>query len=210
MQRRPATSSHPVSNSATPSTHLGPAGSRSVARRSPHKKHKFHPLLLMIGLALVIMCVSWLFFPEEVLQAEQEAEYVGHQLAEQAVRAEHQMQNWMQHHGSTGDRSASDAASAAMMSQSSQWVEGEKKLKKKLMELYEKQQKGELLGVPVLTRWLGDDFPAWVTPDMDEEKWRNDVAEKYRQMRVEEEQWKKDVYRIISQRERDLGITTAR
>ena len=79
-----------------------------------------------------------------------------------------------------------------------------------MLELYEKQQQGELLGVPVLTRWLGDDFPAWVTPDMDEQKWRNDVAAKYKEMREEEEQWKVKMEKIIQQRERDLGITTPR
>ena len=81
-------------------------------------------------------------------------------------------------------------------------------LKKKLTELYEKQQNGELLGVPVLTRWLGDDFPAWVTPDMDEKKWREDVAAKYHEMREEEEAWKQQMQKIIDQRERELGLTS--
>lgn len=211
MQRRPATSNYPLSNPSTPS--VPGATQRSTSnRRAPHKKRKLNPILVLIGVALVIMCMSWLFFPDEVNQVEKEAEHVGQKIAEQAVLAEHQMQHWMEQNGGStrSDRSASDAASAAMLTQSSKWVDGEKKLKKKLMELYEKQQNGELLGVPVLTRWLGDDFPAWVTPDMDEEKWRKDVAAKYEQMREEEEQWKRDMQRIIDQRERDLGITTAR
>jgi hypothetical protein len=77
------------------------------------------------------------------------------------------------------------------------------------MELYEKQQKGELLGVPVLTRWLGDDFPAWVTPDMGEKKWRDDVAAKYTEMR-EEEDWKKQMQKIIDRREQELGLSISR
>jgi len=219
MQRRAATSSHASSSGPTHSSPSGPIRSLASRRGYGNKKHKLNPIVFVIAFALLLMSLSWLFFPDRVVQVEHEAEAVGHQLADKALRAEHNVQDWIQHHGgrsSNGaipaplDRSASDAASAAMLAQSSQWVDGEKKLKKKLTELYEKQQKGELLGVPVLTRWLGDDFPAWVTPGMDEQQWRKDVAEKYKQMRVEEDKWKEEMQKIIDKRERDLGITTAR
>jgi hypothetical protein len=168
----------------------------------------------LIGAALVITSISWWFFPQALNKVEQGAESMGHDFVEKARRAEHSIEDLVQSNDkdtlNTKDRSSSEKASAAMMAQSSKWVDGEKKLKKKLMELYEKQQNGELLGVPVLTRWLGDDFPAWVTPDMDEAQWRKDVEAKYKEMREEEEQWKRDMQRIISQRERDIGITTAR
>lgn len=216
MQRRPAPAIHssPTGPSSSSGTGPGRSGNFNI-RRSQGKKRKLNPVLILIALAVLVMCLSWYFFPDQVVQVEHEAELVGHQIAEKAIRAEHDVEDWI--HGSRNgvippplDRSASDKASAAMAAQSSSWVEGEKKLKKKLTELYELQQKGELLGVPVLTRWLGDDFPAWVTPDMDEQKWRQDVAERYKQMREEEEKWKKDMQKIIEQRERDLGITTAR
>ena len=52
-------------------------------------------------------------------------------------------------------------ATEAMLKQDSSWVDGEKKLKKQLKILAERQAQGKDLGVPVLTRWLGDDIPAW-------------------------------------------------
>jgi hypothetical protein len=213
MQRRVATSSS--SGPSAGSASSAPSPSRFHRRNQHSKKRKFNPVILLIGVAVTIMCLSWWLFPDEVVKVEHEAEYVGHQLAEQAIRAEHNVEDWIQHRKNSGggspsaaDRSASEAASAAMLAQSSNWVEGEKKLKKKLAELYDKQQKGELLGVPVLTRWMGDDFPAWVTPDMDEKQWRQDVAAKYKEMREEEERWKLEMEKVIEQRERDLGITT--
>lgn len=233
MQRRPGPpGSHLPTNAATPVAAAGTprftvAPATSTSRRPGlHKRYKLNnPIVLLIGAALVITSVSWWVFPAAVNNVEQEAESMGHDFVEKARRAEHSLEDLVVHPlaATTAskknespqrtiplDESASDRASAAMKAQSSKWVDGEKKLKKKLMELYEKQQNGELLGVPVLTRWLGDDFPAWVTPDMDEEQWRKDVEAKYKEMREEEEQWKRDMQRIISQRERDLGITTAR
>lgn len=210
MQRRAAASSSGggLSGSSLPSKSIS-------ARRSGtgKKKVKIIPVIfLIVFLAMAIMTVSWQFFPEEVIKVEHEAEAMGHQIAEKAIQAEHNVEGWLQNHNapSPAGRAASDAASQSMMQQSSKWVDGEKKLKKKLTELYEKQQQGELLGVPVLTRWLGDDFPAWVTPDMDEQKWRDDVAAKYKEMREEEEEWKKQMQAIIDQRERDLGLSTSR
>lgn len=114
-----------------------------------------------------------------------------------------------------GRKSESDesaAASARMEAQSSRWVDGEKALKKKLQVLYDQQMKGKHLGVPVLTRYLGEDFPAYVgTPDspMDVDEWRKSVAEKYEEMRLEEEEWKKEMAKLIAKRERNIGITTA-
>ena len=226
MQRRPGPpGSHLPTNASSPvvgpGSHRFPSGPATSTSRRPgfHKRYKLNnPVLVLIGAALVITGVSWWFFPKAVNNAERQAESIGQEFVETARRAEHSLEDMVhsaqedlsQKKKENLDRSASDRASAAMMAQSSKWVDGEKKLKKKLKELYDKQQNGELLGVPVLTRWLGDDFPAWVTPDMDEEQWKKDVEAKYKEMRDEEEQWKRDMQRIISQRERDLGITTTR
>lgn len=73
------------------------------------------------------------------------------------------------------------------------WVEGEKKLKQKLKVLAERQKEGKDLGVPVLTRYLGEDIPAWPDGTMDEDTWRKKVDERYKQMREEEEEWRKRV-----------------
>ena len=94
----------------------------------------------------------------------------------------------------TPNRASSDAATARMEAQSSRWVDGEKALKKKLMVLYDIQAKGDHLGVPVLTRYLGEDIPAFVgTPDstMKEEEWKKLVDAKYEEMRLEELEWQK-------------------
>ncbi|MGK3735423.1 MAG: hypothetical protein ACI90V_002263 [Bacillariaceae sp.] len=108
------------------------------------------------------------------------------------------------------NRASSDAATARMEAQSSRWVDGEKALKKKLQVLYDRQSNGKDLGVPVLTRYLGEDIPAWITPDiMDKDEWKKKVEDKYEEMRKEEEEWKKEMAKIITQRERDIGITTA-
>jgi hypothetical protein len=160
---------------------------------------------------MLLLFVSVYFFPTEV---EQEAEYVGHELANRARQAEHKVEELLLHHGDAAPSQGGgelDDPSARMLAQSSKWVDGEKALRKKLTVLAELQQKGEHLGAPVLTRYLGDDFPAWVdTNNMNEEEWREKVHAEYAKMRVEEDEWKERMEKIIQQREGDIGITTAR
>jgi len=91
------------------------------------------------------------------------------------------------------------------------WVLEEKVLKKKLKVLHEQQKKGKNLGVPVLTRYLGENIPAFVgTPEstMEEEEWKKLVEEAYKEMRKEEEEWQKKMALLIEKQERDMGITT--
>lgn len=110
------------------------------------------------------------------------------------------------------NRASSDAATARMEAQSSRWIDGEKALKKKLNVLFEQQEKGQNLGVPVLTRYLGEDIPAFVgTPDstMKVEEWKKLVEAKYEEMRQEEEEWQKKMRLMIEKRTPDTGITTA-
>jgi hypothetical protein len=189
---------------------------------------------LIIALFLVVAVVVSVFFPAELKRAEQEAGLlaqkameVEHDLAQRAMEVEHDMAERIMGQQqpsppSSGDDdhvsanmeerlAASHAATARMEAQSSRWVDGEKKLKQKLQVLYDRQQQGHDLGVPVLTRWLGDDFPAYVTPDMniDVAEWKQQVQEKYAEMRKEEEEWQAQMNKIIQQRERDIGITTA-
>jgi hypothetical protein len=69
-------------------------------------------------------------------------------------------------------------------------TEGEKKLKAKLKVLAERQAQGKDLGVPVLTRWLGEDIPAWPSAEtMPKEEWKKRVEDKYAEMRNEEMAW---------------------
>jgi hypothetical protein len=95
------------------------------------------------------------------------------------------------------DRRMSKEATEAMARQPSSWVDGEKKLKQKLKVLYERQQKGLELGVPILTRYVGEDIPAWVGPGVDEKEWRAKVDAKYEEMKEEEKKWIEEMKKII-------------
>lgn len=113
------------------------------------------------------------------------------------------------------NRVSADGAIAGMEEPSTRWVDDEKKLKKNLQVLYDIQAKRESLGVPVLTRYLGEDIPAFVgTPlsTMKEEEWKKLVDAKYEEMRKEEEEWQKKMTLLMeeqSKNRRDMGITTA-
>eukprot|EP00586_Coscinodiscus_wailesii_P016487 CAMPEP_0172496584 /NCGR_PEP_ID=MMETSP1066-20121228/89801_1 /TAXON_ID=671091 /ORGANISM="Coscinodiscus wailesii, Strain CCMP2513" /LENGTH=242 /DNA_ID=CAMNT_0013268953 /DNA_START=65 /DNA_END=797 /DNA_ORIENTATION=+ len=60
---------------------------------------------------------------------------------------------------------ASEEASAAMLHVTSRFVDGEKKLKKELLKLMERQKNGKDVGVDHLTSWKGDDVPVWTPKD---------------------------------------------
>ena len=70
------------------------------------------------------------------------------------------------------------------------WVEGEQRLKRELQKLVALQQQGQELGVPVLTRWLGEDIPAWAGTGVDRDAWQAQVQARYKEMRLEEEHWR--------------------
>ena len=107
-----------------------------------------------------------------------------------------------------------DAVATPTKAHSTRWVDGEKALKKKLQVLFDIQKKGNSLGVPVLTRYLGEDIPAFVgTSDstMKEEEFKQLVEAKYEEMRKEEEEWQKKMALLIEKQKnerRDMGITT--
>ena len=65
----------------------------------------------------------------------------------------------------TPSREKSRLASEAMLAQPSTHVDGEKHLKKRLVKLMERQQKGIDVGAEHLTRWQGKDVPVWTPAD---------------------------------------------
>jgi hypothetical protein len=198
--------------------------------------YNFTIVVSVLSLLFLVAMVASDYFPAQLKRAEQKAGVlagkameVEQNLAKNAQRLEPDIterivlgqEHAAQHMSSSSNNipvdlkerlQASYTATARMEAQSSRWVEGEKKLKQKLQVLYDRQeQQGQDLGVPVLTRWLGDDIPAYVTPNMniDVTEWKRQVAEKYAEMRKEEEEWQANMNKVIEQRERDIGITTA-
>ena len=173
------------------------------------------PVWFLICFAFALLAgSSWWLFPQQVQTYEQEAQQEMKYVAQKMVDVEHRVEDWLEANQGMANRAyagqrTTEEANARMAAQSSSWVDGEKKLKKKLKELQALQKEGKMLGVPVLTRWLGDDFPAWVEPGKSEDEWRAKVDAKYAEMRKEEEQWQKKMKAYIKDHERDIGITTA-
>jgi len=171
--------------------------------------------VIVVGLPLLISVVSKFSpasVPSSIHNAEQKI-YEAEQMVEQKMYEaeqimEHEVQGLLaaklvppdpnhsdnlHHHR----REESNVASEAMLKQSSSWVDGEKKLKKQLRALKERQMQGNDLGVPVLTRWLGNDIPAWPGEGIDVEEWRERVEARYAEMREEEEKWKEKVSKFM-------------
>jgi len=219
MQRRTAAASHNQSFSSLSSggTTQGPASSQ-IRKRKRSANFLKHPAYILIALALSISGLSFYLFPNQVATVEHEVVNEAKLYARKAVDAEHRVETWLhQGHGATGDGGASagmnrriemDATEAMMSQGSGGWVDGERKLKKKLKELMERQAQGKDVGVPVLTRWLGDDFPAWAGEGVDRADWEKKRDERYEQMRKEEEAWQARMQRMIDTDERNIGIST--
>jgi hypothetical protein len=77
------------------------------------------------------------------------------------------------------------------------WVAGEQKLKQALKVLADRQVRGLDLGVPVLTRWLGEDLPAWPDGTISREEWQLEVDERYAKMQQEETLWRKRMGELL-------------
>ncbi len=156
-------------------------------------------------LVLIIIVLTFIisFFPEQrrmMYDTEQEMEKVVYE-AERDI-----MEYWLSSKRVySADSISSDStmhqADVRMQQQSSKWVDSEKKLKKALQVLVERQEKGLDLGVPVLTRYLGDSIPAFYSKDDASfnmgintvEEWNAVIEEKYAEMRNEENRWREFV-----------------
>lgn len=176
-----------------------PAASRS-SRGNPGR------LLTILLLAAFIMALSTILFPNELRQVEDTTAQTTKEFVNNAYRVEQKVEDWIvqqQHPQFGGSNEKHEDATGAMQHQESSWVDGEKRLKEKLKILAERQNKGLDVGVPVLTRYLGEDFPAWADKDSEAE-WQKKVDAKYAEMAKEEERWRESVRVAMERRARKV------
>lgn len=178
-------------------------------------------IVALLLLASIVLTILSFLFPSAQQAVVREVEQEGIVVQEMLKKAEDELlQHWHAHHeahaaippktieqqqqqNGNSHEDAYDAEQAAAsdrrMKQATDgsWVEGEKKLKQKLKVLAERQAQGKDLGVPVLTRWLGDDTPAWPNEQMPEAEWQRRVDEKYAEMRLQEVAWRERMAELI-------------
>lgn len=160
-------------------------------------------LTLILVLVILVFGVVAIVSPRTAEKAEAEAVVATQEIVRDVYKAEQRVEDWFNNQQQIPpvpveeDRQLSVDASEAMKKQPSSWVDGEKKLKEKLKALVERQQQGKDLGVPILTRYLGEDFPAWVPEDGDKEDWTKKRDERYAEMKKEEEQWRERVKKYM-------------
>jgi hypothetical protein len=185
---------------ATP--RLGRQSSRdSLTPRA--RNMEFCSTRVLLVVAALVTAATYMF-PADVQSVEHQAYQVEQEL-------EKEMFDWWQKGGhkppvamgtDSNHEDSKETATHAMLQQDSKWVDGEKKLKQKLKVLAARQEKGLDLGVPVLTRYLGEEMPAWAGGGVNVDEWQKKVDAKYDVMRQEEEEWKKMMQVIIDREKR--------
>ena len=172
----------------------------TTTRVRPRVKRSSNSLFSILVFIVLLVGLISILSPSTVEKAEREAADSAKEILNEAYVAEQQMEHFFHRQlpplqkvdvedVAAGKQRSLDATDA-MKRQPSKWVEGEKKLKLKLKGLVELQKEGKELGVPVLTRWLGDDFPAWVSEGMDKDAWESKRKERYAAMAGEEVLWR--------------------
>jgi hypothetical protein len=203
MQRRKVEPSSSLS-AATPGggpEQQDPRAVIALRGRPRVKRGGSDSLTILIVVVLLLAGILTILSPSTVEKAEQKAANSAIEIMKEAYVAEQHVEEFFTHQqqqqlpplqtqeDGAGKQRSSDATEA-MKRQPSTWVDSEKKLKNKLKELVAIQQTGKDLGVPILTRWLGDDFPAWVSEGEDKDAWEKKRKERYDAMAKEEEEWR--------------------
>ena len=137
--------------------------------------------LMFFMLAAALMALVTFLFPSQVREVELSAYQVEQEMEKKVEDFwyHQQQQRPPPVTEEQGVKHRSAEATEAMERQPSTWVEGEKRLKQKLKKLMERQKEGKDLAAPILTRYLGEDIPAWVGEGVDEKKWQEKVEAKY-------------------------------
>jgi hypothetical protein len=212
MQRRKVETSHAPA----------PVSAAGITRRGRSKRSSTnHQLALLLITICILLGTISILSPSTVERAEQQAASTTKELVHDVYVAEQQMEHsvdqWLHPqqqpppeilHENVAEKQASiQDASEAMKRQPSSWVDGEKKLKQKLKELVKRQAQGKDLGVPILTRWLGEDMPVWLEQGQDEAAWNKKRQERYDEMKREEEAWRKEVRKYLQEQDDKLMAT---
>jgi len=157
-------------------------------------------IVILLLLAFLLTMATYLF-PVQLQKVEQEAAQEMDQLLHQQHFGQ-QMPIKGMPHGSM-DSSESAGGIPKLSDMDSRWVDGEKKLKQALEVLVDRQRQGQDIGVPVLTRWLGDDIPVWPTQKADDpmpqDEWNQKVEAAYVKMREEEMEWRSQMTLFLEQ-----------
>jgi hypothetical protein len=153
-----------------------------------------HRVILVLVLFTSILLLVMLFFPSQVMDVEEatakKTKDFMNNVLEREREMEKQVGDMLHSHEKSKSVLTNEDASERMKKQPSSWVDGEKKLKQKLKVLLERQKQGKDLGVPVLTRYLGEDIPAWPGEGVDRDEWQKRVDGKYKEMAETEKQWR--------------------
>lgn len=221
MQRRKvdfSTSDSISGNNAHPLTSPSKTPASKRLRNKTLSNTKFsatNVILAILLIASLLIGAATLFFPTQVENVELETAKKTKDFVFNAMEMEHFVERQVgdllhiphaqQEEKSNSNNKQQDNdldATVAMELQPSNWVDGEKKLKQRLQVLYERQQQGKDLGVPVLTRWLGEDIPAWPHDGMDEKEWREKVTAKYKEMAETEQKWREEMRKLDERNKR--------
>ena len=158
-------------------------------------------------LAVALTAANYTLFSKTPAQVQQ----VEHDLMEEARYAEQmleqELKGWWSMASSTANKEPLLSSSGEQLPPpppqgNSQWVEGEQRLKRELQKLVALQEQGKELGVPVLTRWLGEDIPAWAGEGVDRNEWDAKVQARYAEMRQDEERWRERIAAAIQAEQR--------
>ena len=205
MLRRAAAASTPRGGGSVPQNTALPLSRRhnnnNKSGNNNHQKLSFDAVLLLLVSAAILLILFTYALPANnnnnqtaVVNrlehaAAAEMDYLWHEFHDKhAVQPPIPMDKHPQYNN---NNNPADEVSTRSAVTGATWVQGEQKLKQALTVLAARQAQGLDIGVPVLTRWVGDDIPAWPSAaTMPEPEWKAAVAARYAAMREEEVEWR--------------------